>query len=169
MKIIITEEQYRLIKESYNEYEVIDKDTFEDALLDLATLDLEDDQVRYPKVDDAAYLFSGKIYDVFVNNRDELPNSGPFELIIEDNDEQYIGFARATKGNDVVSFNMIHIKDEYRGKGIGTDIYEWFLDNGYIIRSDDEITDMTYSMYTRLESYGYTPILFSDGRVGLKK
>lgn len=38
-----------------------------------------------------------------------------------------------------------------------------------IMKSDTEITDATYSVYDKLFIYGYEPIIFDDGCVGLKK
>ena len=157
---------YEYLNESYR---IVTKPEFEDVLLDLSTLDLEDDQVRYPKnYNYETHLFGGKNYDLYILEREELPISGSFEILIEDGDE-IIGFIRGNKNKEIISFNLIHIKEEYRGKGIGTDIYEKFLNDGFIIKSDSEITDSTYSLYTRLLIYGYTPIIFNDGRVGLKK
>ena len=167
MKVRITEiMKSRILKEDYN---ITSSEEFEDRLLDLATLDLEDGQVRYPREGDKSYLSGGNNYDLYILNRDSLPSSGAFELIITDNDDESIGFIRGTKNKEWISFNLIHIQEEARGLGIGTDIYEKFLDSGLIIKSDKEITDDTYSMYHRLLSYGYIPIIFTDGRVGLKK
>lgn len=144
---------------------------FSDALLDLTTLDLEDDQVRYPKIDKDKmnFLFGGNEYYLYILNKEELPDAGPFELTIENNDDEEIGFVRGTVKDKIISFNLIHIKEDSRRLGIGTDIYEKFLNMGYTIKSDSEISDSTYNMYDRLVKYGYTPIVFDDGRVGLKK
>ncbi len=90
-------------------------------------------------------------------------------MVIENNDGEVIGFIRGTKSEFVISFNLIHIKEDYRGNGIGSEIYQEFLDVGYIVKSDKEITYSTYSVYDKLALYGYTPIIFNDGRVGLKK
>lgn len=164
-----------LVKEnmnsSKNDYEIVNKEDFEEALSDLATLDLEDDQVRIPGFDEDrdSYIFRiGKIY-VHIRDRDEIPSAGPFELFILDVKDQPIGFIRGTVSNKIISFNLIFINKENRGWGIGTEIYEHFLNNGYIIKSDDEITDSTYSLYLKLLKKGYLPIIFNDGRVGLKK
>lgn len=153
------------------QYKVVNREDFKDSLLDLATLDLEDDQVHYPNMDNRkqTHLFSGSNYDLYLLDRDELPISGSYEINITNNDGDTIGFIRGTKSDNILSFNLIHIKEDYRGSGIGTDIYENFLNDGYIIRSDSEITSDTYSMYDRLAAYGYTPILFDDDRVGLMK
>lgn len=163
----------RVISESVVGYQVADKEEFKDALLDLATLDMEDDQVGYPRFEgkNQNYLSGGKGYDLYVLNRESLPGSGPFEILIrEDVGDEVIGFIRGNKGGDVISFNMIYIEDEYRGQGIGMDIYENLLKEGFIIKSDKEITDSTYSVYSKLvEHYGYTPLIFDDGRVGLRK
>ena len=48
---ILKEYITKLLRESSNEYEEVDKETFEDVLLDLNTLSLEDNQVRYPKIE----------------------------------------------------------------------------------------------------------------------
>ena len=153
------------------EYNLIKAEKFKDILLDLATLDLEDSQVRYPKIEgrNQSYLLGGNNYDLYLLDRDSLPSVGPFEIFIMNDDEDVIGFILGTKNNQMISFNLIHIIEEYRGSGIGTDIYEKFLNGGYVIKSDKEITDSTYSMYDRLLIYGYKPIIFDDGRVGLIK
>lgn len=170
-KFIVTMQEF--IKEHYNILADTDadKEEFKDKLLDLVTLDLEDSQVRYPKTEGRkqTHLFGGNKYDLYVLERDELPISGSFEIVIENNDEEIIGFIRGNKKENVISFNLIHIKEDYRGNDIGTDIYEKFLNNGYIIKSDKEITDSTYNLYYRLLIYGYKPLIFDDGRVGFKK
>lgn len=147
-----------------------DEDFF-NALNALNTLDLEDDQVRYPKFneDEFGTLFSNKDCDVYLIKREEIPSSGSFECVIFNNDEEVIGFFRANTKNKIVSINLIHIQEYFRGLGIGTKIYEFFLENGYTIKSDTEITDSTVAMYERLYKSGYKPIVFDDGRVGLKK
>lgn len=160
-----------LLFESKYQYRVTtDREEYLDALLDLATLDMEDDQVHYPDVtkQKLAELYSGRYCSLYIANREELPSSGSFEIYIMDNDDEVIGFIRGTKSDKIVSFNLIYIEYESRGKGIGTEVYEMFLDDGYIMRSDDEITSDTYNMYYRL-AREYEMLLFSDGRVGLKK
>ena len=170
----------KIIKEQLKKFLIEDelknsptKEEFEDALLNLSTLnDLEDDQVGYPKnYKNETYLFGGNNYDLYILNRNGLPESGPFEIFIYDGDDNdiLIGFIRGTKKDKTISFNLIHIKEDYRGKGIGTDIYEKFLDMGLIIKSDKEITDSTYIVYMKLLSYGYKPIIYDDKRVGLIK
>lgn len=164
----------KILSENFSDnkgYEFIDSELFMDKLLDLATLDLEDSQVNYPYVEgrEKAYIMGGDNYDLYILDRDSIPSSGPFEILITDNDEETIGFIRGTKRSDAISFNLIHIDEERRGSGIGTDIYEKMLDSGYIIKSDREITDSTYSMYDRLLKSGYRPLLFSDMTVGLIK
>lgn len=154
-----------------SEYIESNKEEFLDKLLDLSTLDLEDDQVRYSKSNNRSrsYLFGGSNYDLYILDHNDLPEYGAFEILITDDDENIIGFIRGTKSDKIISFNLIHIKEDYRGNGIGTDIYENLLDDGYIIKSDSEITSDTYSMYDRLLTYGYLPLIFDDGAVGLKK
>jgi hypothetical protein len=161
----------KLLRESSNEYEEVDKETFEDTLIDLSTLSLEDNQVRYPKIENKteSYLFGGNDYDLYVLDRDSLPSSGSFEIIIKDNDDEIIGFIRGNKKDEIISFKLIHIQENSRGKGIGTDIYEKLLKDNYIIKSDSEITDDTYNMYSKLPYYGYQRLKFNDGTVGLKK
>ena len=154
-----------------NDPRQVSKEEFEDVLLDLSTLDLEDDQVRYPKTDsrEHEFLFGGNNYNLYILDKQTLPSSGPFEISITDDDDEVIGFIRGTKSGKIISFNLIHIKEENRGQGIGSDIYESFLKDGYIIKSDNEITDSTYSLYSKLVIYGYKPLLFADGTVGLMK
>lgn len=168
---ILKEYITKLLRESSNEYEEVDKETFEDVLLDLNTLSLEDNQVRYPKIENKteSYLFGGNDYDLYVLDRDSLPSSGSFEIIIKDNDDEIIGFIRGNKKDEIISFKLIHIQENSRGKGIGTDIYEKLLKDNYIIKSDSEITDDTYNMYSKLPYYGYQRLKFNDGTVGLKK
>jgi hypothetical protein len=142
---------------------------FKDALLDLATLSLEDDQVKYPNFSNrkSVEIFYGADYDLYLYDHNTFPSSGPFELSIRDNDGGAIGFIRGTISDHTIKFNLIHILEGSRGQGIGLDIYERFLDMGYIIKSDSEITDGTYSIYDRLLSMGYKPIIYDDKRVGL--
>lgn len=147
------------------------KEEFDDAVLELATLELEDDQVRYPKTDDRSknYIYGGDKYNLMILDRSKIPDAGPFEMSIEDDNGAQIGFLRATISDNAISINLIHVKPENRGFGIGQDIYEYFLKSGYVVKSDKEITDSTYSIYTKLaDTYGYDRILFDDGRVGLK-
>lgn len=163
IKIIINENQ------TWSQYKEVDQETFEDRLLELTTLDLEDTQVRFPKhTDDISYLFHNNVYNLYVLHHNSLPASGSFECIITDNNEQLIGFIRGNKGGNIVSFNMIFVKEDNRGQGIATDIYEQLLNNGLIIKSDSEITDATYSKYLSLSKH-YKTLLFADGRVGLMK
>lgn len=161
-----------IIESIMQDYTIVDEKQFESALSDLATLDLEDDQVRYPKTDGKKYtsLFSVNGAFLYLLNRTALPKSGPFEIIIENFDDDVIGFIRGTKNKNIISFNLIHIKEDYRGRGIGSYIYEEFLSKGFIIKSDSEITDSTYNVYYKLvKYYGYIPLLFDDDCVGIMK
>lgn len=159
------------------QYEEVDFDTFEEALSKLATLDLDDSQIRNGQIDpdDLSFLFGGKYYGgsywLYILNYDDLPSSGSFQIAIKgDDDEEIIGTIRGNKFGNIVSFRFIHINEENRGNGIGTDIYRKFLDSNFIIKSDKEITDSTYSIYYNLARSGdYKPLIFADGRVGLKK
>jgi len=162
------------VMEYLNEQEKIentDVEDFKEALSNLATLDLEDDQVMLPSFNDETdpFIFQiGKIY-IYVRNRDELPISGAFELFVLDINDNVIGFIRGTKNNKLISFNLFYLIPEKRGWGIGYDIYEYFLNNGYTIKSDSEITDGTHNLYLKLLNNGFKPIVFDNGRVGLKK
>lgn len=152
-------------------YSEADPEEFKDALLDLATLDLEDDQVRVPEFDEDtdAYVFqAGKSY-IHVRRRDDIPGRGPFELFVLDRNDQPVGFLRGTAGDGYVSFNLVYINPENRGEGIATDIYQHLLDSGLAVKSDSEITDGTYSLYLKLLKYGYRPLIYDDGTVGLKR
>lgn len=153
------------------QYNIVDETHFKYVLLSLATLDLEDSQVKYPKIDNKkqSYLFGNNNYNLYILHRRKLPESGPFEIIIENNEDEIIGFIRGNKSKNIISFNLTHIQKEYRGYKIGTNIYEKFLNNGFIIKSDNEITNSMYRLYDKLVIYGYTPIIFDDYTVGLKK
>jgi hypothetical protein len=158
----------KILSEQFGDTDVED---FKDALLSLATLNLEDGQVRYPAFNKETdgYLFDVDYASIYIRNKKEMSNRGPFELFILDEDENQIGFIRGTKSGTVISFNLIFLSEESRGSGIGTSIYEHFLDSGFTMKSDSEITDSTYSLYLKLLGMGYTPMVFEDGRVGLKK
>lgn len=147
--------------------DVVSAEEFDDAALGLATLDLEDDQVRYPKLDDKkeTSIGGGTNYDLYILDRDRIPDAGPFEISIQDGGDA-IGFIRATVADKILSINLIHLAADRQGEGIGTEIYRQFLDDGYTIKSDSEITDATYSLYQRLAK-DYQPLIFGDGRVGL--
>lgn len=165
----------QIIVESKWDYRFVDKEEFEDALGELATLDLEDDQVIIPRFNGKTdpYIFyitawrAGDIY-VHIRNRNGIPESGAFELFLL-NDDETIGFMRGTKKDKIISFNLAFVLPEERGKGIGSAIYEYFLNDGYIIKSDTEISDGTYTIYDRLTYDGFKPIVFEDGTVGLIK
>jgi len=161
------------LKENFENEDVEDEDIeyFKEVLLNLSTLDLEDDQVRIPSFNDETDEYIFKVYQtyIYIRNRAEMPNSGAFELFILDINDNVIGFIRGTKKNKLISFNLFYLIPEKQGWGIGYDIYEYFLKNGYIIKSDDEITDGTYNLYLKLLRNGFKPIVFDDDRVGLEK
>lgn len=160
----------KLVESKNNNYSECTIEEFEETLSELSTLDLEDDEVRIPKYDEDtdSYIDTvGRCY-LYVRNRDELPIAGPFEIFVLNVDDETIGFFRGTKNQSLISFNLVYFKDEYRGFGYGTDIYKYFLNNNYIIKSDSEITDSTESLYLKL-SKDYKTLCFDDGSVGLKK
>ena len=160
-----------LVTEKKVNYHLASKEEFEEELENLSTLDLEDDQVRIPSFNEETDDYILKVYDVYIHirNRDKLPTSGPFELFLLDIDDNVMGFIRGTKNENIISFNLIFLLDEYRGWGRGSDIYKHFLDNGFIIKSDTEITSSTFSLYTNLVEDGYKPLIFDDGCVGIVK
>jgi GNAT superfamily N-acetyltransferase len=151
--------------------ELIDEETFIELLEGLNTLNLEDDQVGVPNYNEETDDFLGyiKYGYLHVRNRDELPDAGPFELFVLDNNDEVMGFIRGTKNTTYISFNLIYIHDEHRGLGTGLSIYEYFLNEGLAIKSDSEITDSTYGLYMKLLSMGYKPLMYTDGTVGLVK
>ena len=144
---------------------------FKETLENLTTLDLEDDQVRIPIYDEDtdAYLFQVYKYYIHIRKKDDMPTSGPFELFILDVNDDVIGFIRGTKNPSTMSFNLVYINPNNRGWGIATDIYEYFLNHGYTIKSDTEITHGTHALYLKLVNSGYNPMVFDDGTVGVKK
>jgi len=153
------------------EYKPITYEEFDDALSDISTLNLEDDQLGIPEFNQNTdnYLLRIDDIDLYIKNRQQLPESGPYELLIDNNDGDTIGFIRGTKFNNILSFNLVYIAPEERGNGIGTSIYQYFLNHGYIMKTDKEISDSTHSIYTNLAKSEYTPIMFADHRVGLIK
>jgi hypothetical protein len=150
--------------------EKIDEDDFLMQLDDLTTLDLEDDQVSTPDYNEDTDNFIDNFNGVYmhIRRRDEFPSAGPFELFLLDVNHNTIGFIRGTKsGKGIISFNLIFIDEENRGMGLGTEIYEYFLNKGFAIKSDSEITDSTNSLYRKLLSKGYQPVEYSySGSVG---
>lgn len=166
-KKIIQSQVKKFLMENFNS----NIDDFKEALLNLTTLNLEDDQVGIPQFNEETdnFIFQLEKNYIYIRQRDELPTSGPFELFILNVDDEVIGFIRGTKNPTTISFNLIYITPENRGLGIGPEIYEYFLDSGYTIKSDNEITDATYSVYLKLLNKGYTPLVFDNGTVGLKK
>lgn len=136
-------------------------------LEELQTLELEDDQVRYPKyieedVTDIADLGDG--YYLQINNKESLPEAGSFEIFITDYNNDVLGFIRGNKNETTITFNLIHLKEDSRGQGIGKNIYKYFL-NSYNIKSDSEITADTEMLYNSLLKDGYRGIITTDNRV----
>jgi hypothetical protein len=50
---------------------------------------------------------------------------------------------------------MIQIDENYRGRGIGSEFYRYWLDKGVSIKSDKEITEGTAAIYQKLAREGY--------------
>ena len=151
---------------------IASKEEFNNAALEISTLDLEDDQVKYPNIEGKQLSLIGGAanYNLYIIDRDDIPDAGAFEISIQNNDNEPIGFIRATVSDKTISINLISIKEEERGKGIGTDIYEKFLNEGYTIKSDKEITDATYSLYDRLGGDKTNEkLVYPDGRIGIRK
>jgi len=144
---------------------------FEEALDNLTTLDLEDDQVRIPEFneDTDTYIFQLHNTYIYIRRRNDMPSNGPFELFLLDINDDVIGFLRGTKNPTTISFNLVYLNEDKRGWGIMTELYQHFLDKGYIIKSDAEITQGTQGLYLKLVNMGYKPLVFDDQRVGLKK
>lgn len=172
----------KVIKNEINKllYEEIshEKDEFLDALEQINTLDWEEDQVIIPEFSDENYSFLFQLgtdlyFYIKDSEYDNFKRTGPFELIIKGQyDEDVIGFIRGTKNEakKIISFNLIYLEPNSRNFGYGTQIYKYFLDNHYIIKSDTEITNSTKNLYIKLLNSGYKPVIFDeDDRVGLKK
>lgn len=172
MKNLITRIFERIIAEQVTNIHMND---FELALSKLTTLDLEDDQVRIPTFDESTdphiITVGTGSYATYlhIRRRDKFPSHGAFELFLLDNSDEVIGFIRGTAGTNYISFNLVYIDDDKRGWGIGTGIYKHFLDDGYTIKSDVEITDGTAGLYMKLAKSGYKPLIYDDGCVGLTK
>lgn len=144
------------------------REEFKSALEELSTLDLEDSQVRIPKFneDKDSYMFSFWKYHVYLRHKEEI-KIGPFEFFILDNDDEVVGFFRGAKSKDYISFNLVYILEDYRGYGIASDVYKYFLNKGITIKSDTEITHGTQSLYLNLFDEGYKGVIYDSGRVGL--
>lgn len=150
----------------------VSKSEFNEKLEELQTLDLEDDQFTMPKFNAA----KDKLVDTFadeahlmVRGKDAISPFGAHELFIVDNDDKPIGFVRLTKSPEQISINMIYIDEDYRGRGIGSDFYRYWLDKGVSIKSDKEITDGTAAIYQKLASEGYGMDIQDDRAVLLPR
>lgn len=144
---------------------------FEAKLEELQTLDLEEDQFNMPRFNHendnlVETLIVGEAH-LMVRGKDEISPYGAHELFIVDNDDNPIGFVRLTKSPEQISINMIHINEDYRGRGIGSEFYRYWLDKGVSVRSDKEITDSTAAVYMKLAKEGYAASV-EDGRAVLR-
>ena len=144
---------------------------FEAKLEELQTLDLEEDQFNMPRFNSkkdslVETLITGEAH-LMVRGKDEISPYGAHELFIVDNDDAPIGFVRLTKSPEQISINMIHINEDYRGRGIGSEFYRYWLDKGVSVRSDKEITDSTAAVYMKLAKEGYAASV-EDGRAVLR-
>lgn len=146
---------------------------FEQALSDLLGNDLEDDEVFSkkppdtddPKLDFIEHFGSGKYSFSMYCKGGELTGFGPRELFFFNNDDEYIGHARLTKSDKMVSINMIAFIEEHRGWGYGKQVYKYFLDDLKLdIKSDSEITQGTYGMYMSLAKEYEVGVDTNDGR-----
>jgi site-specific DNA-cytosine methylase len=134
-------------------------DDFKKQLEKQQTLDLEEDQVSIPKFNDKTdnfvdTLISGKAH-LMVRNKEDVSEYGPHEFFILDNNDNPIGFSRLTKTPKEVSINLIKINEDYRGQGIGSKFYKYWLDKGLSVKSDKEITNDTQALYSSLARQGY--------------
>lgn len=143
---------------------------FKSALEHLSTLDLEDSQVIIPKFNENRdnYIFTVWKYHIYIRDKEKITR-GPFEFFVLDNNDKMVGFFRGIKSKEYISFNLVYIIEDYRGYGIASDIYRYFLDNNITIKSDKEITYGTHSIYLNLFDEGYTGIIYDSGQVGLMK
>lgn len=150
---------YNLINENAYDLDTISREEFEQQLEKQNTLDLEDDQVILPhfnknKVHFIDTLIAGEAH-LMLNNQEEIQPYGPHEFFIVDNDDNIIGFSRLTKNPSQVSINLIYINEDYRGMGIASEFYKYWLDKGLSIKSDKEITSGTQAVYMSLVKQGY--------------
>ena len=149
---------YNLKNESTHNSEVVSLQEFEQQLEKQNTLDLEDDQVILPhfnknRVHFVDTLIVGEAH-LMLNNQEEIQAYGPHEFFIVNNDDDIIGFSRLTKNPSQVSINLIYINEDYRGIGIATEFYKYWLDKGLEIKSDEEITSGTQAVYLSLVQQG---------------
>jgi len=152
-------ELYDLVKESIEDNKIISYQEFENQLEKQNTLDLEDDQVHIPFLNKnkdhfIETLIVGEAH-LILRNGEDIKNYGPHEFFIVDNDDNVIGFVRLTKNPSEISINLIYINDDYRGRGIATEFYKFWLDKGVSIKSDKEISSGTEAVYTSLVQQGY--------------
>jgi GNAT superfamily N-acetyltransferase len=147
------------LPESSKRFQSVTPEQFNNKLEELQTLDLEDDQFVMPKFNSAKDSFVDTIVTgeahLMVRGRDEVKPYGAHELFIVDNDDNPIGFVRLTKSPEQISINMIQIDEDYRGRGIGSEFYRYWLDKGVSIKSDKEITEGTAAIYQKLAREGY--------------
>lgn len=150
---------YNLINENIHNVESISLQEFENQLEKQNTLDLEDDQVIIPtlnknKIHFIETLIVGEAH-LMLKDREQIQPYGPHEFFIVDNHDDVLGFVRLTKSPSEISVNLIYIKDDYRGRGIASEFYKFWLDRGISIKSDKEITSGTQAVYTSLVRQGY--------------
>lgn len=150
---------FNLLLENINDIKSISYEEFEDQLEKQTALDLEDDQIQIPPFDKnrvhlVGTLITGEAH-LMLRNREKIDSYGPHEFFIVDNDDNVIGFVRLTKNPHEISINLIYILDEYRGRGIATEFYKFWLDNGISVKSDNKISDGTQSVYKSLVRQGY--------------
>jgi len=139
-------------------FQPVTPEQFNNKLEELQTLDLEDDQFVMPKFNAAKDKLVDTIADeahLMVRGKDTISPFGAHELFIVDDNDAPIGFVRLTKSPEQISINMIQIDENYRGRGIGSEFYRYWLDKGVSIKSDKEITEGTAAIYQKLAREGY--------------
>lgn len=147
-----------LIKEN-NSQESVSLQDFENQLEKQNSLNLEDDQVYIPTFNKNKDHFIDTLIvgeaHLMLRNGEEVKNYGPHEFFIVDNDDNVIGFVRLTKSPTEISINLIYILPEYRGMGIASEFYKFWLDHGVSVKSDKEISNGTEAVYMSLVRQGY--------------